>query len=162
MAGLRVANVKLMRRRLDISQAVVEVDAGRHSWNSPKNHERRSVPIPHFLVDELAVHRHGHGFDDLVFTSPIGGVLRNKNARRDWFNAAVAAIGEPGFVPHELRHTAASLAVPRRPRCCIQDRWRRRPAPRRTTGPPQVPQQVDVVCARPCPLPGWDATRNLR
>jgi len=26
-------------------------------------------------------------------------------------NAAAAAIGEPGLTPHELRHTAASLAV---------------------------------------------------
>lgn len=43
MAGLRAANVNLMRRRLDISQAVVEVDGGKLSWNSPKNHERRSV-----------------------------------------------------------------------------------------------------------------------
>lgn len=100
-----------MRRRLDISQAVVEVDGGRLAWNSPKNHERRSVPIPRFLVDELAAHLHTHGPDDLVFTAAIGGVLRNKNARRDWFNSAVAAISETGFVPHELRHTAASLAV---------------------------------------------------
>lgn len=111
MAGLRVANVNLMRRRLDISQAVVEVDGSRLTWNTPKNHERRSVPIPRFLAEDLAVHLHGRRPDDLVFTSPTGGVLRNKNARRDWFNAATAAIGEPGFVPHELRHTAASLAI---------------------------------------------------
>ena len=38
-------------------------------------------------------------------------MLRNRNARRDWFNAAARAIGEPDLTPHELRHTAASLAV---------------------------------------------------
>ena len=38
-------------------------------------------------------------------------MLRNRNARRDWFDAAAAAIGEPGLTPHELRHTAAPLAV---------------------------------------------------
>jgi integrase len=38
-------------------------------------------------------------------------VLRNRNARRSWFDAAAAAIDEPGLTPHELRHTAASLAV---------------------------------------------------
>lgn len=38
-------------------------------------------------------------------------MLRNRNARRSWFDTAAAAIGEPGLTPHELRHTAASLAV---------------------------------------------------
>lgn len=111
MAGLHVSNVNLLRRRLDIAQAVVEVDGARLAWNTPKNHERRSVPLPRFLVDELAVHLRGRSPEDLVFTSPQGGVLRNRNARRDWFNPAAAAIDQPGFVPHELRHTAASLAV---------------------------------------------------
>jgi hypothetical protein len=40
-----------------------------------------------------------------------GAVLRNRNARSAWFDAAARAIGEPGFTPHELRHTAASLAI---------------------------------------------------
>ena len=110
MAGLRVANVNLMRRRLDISQAVVEVDGGRLAWNGPRT-MRAGGADPAPLADDLVDHLHGRRPDDLVFTSPAGGVLRNRNARRDWFNAAVDAIGEPGFVPHELRHTAASLAV---------------------------------------------------
>ena len=38
-------------------------------------------------------------------------VARNRTARRAWFNRAAAAIGAPGLTPHELRHTAASLAV---------------------------------------------------
>ena len=46
--------------------------------------------------------------DDLVFTGANGGVLRNRNARRDWFNPAARAIAEPGLTPHDLRHTAAS------------------------------------------------------
>jgi integrase len=38
-------------------------------------------------------------------------VLRNRGARRDWFDRAATNIGKPGLTPHELRHTAASLAV---------------------------------------------------
>jgi integrase len=38
-------------------------------------------------------------------------VLRNRNARRGWFDAAATAIGEQGLTPYELRHTAARLAV---------------------------------------------------
>ena len=69
------------------------------------------MPIPTFLADELVRHVAGKDLDDLVFTAPEGGVLRNRNARRAWFDAAADAIGEAGLTPHELRHTAASLAV---------------------------------------------------
>jgi integrase len=44
----------------------------------------------------------------------FGGLLVRRvkgHARRSWFDAAAAAIGESGLTPHELRHTAASLAV---------------------------------------------------
>ena len=50
LAGLRVRDVDLMRRRLNIERAVTEVNGGRLEWNSPKNHERRSVPLPRFIV----------------------------------------------------------------------------------------------------------------
>jgi hypothetical protein len=49
--------------------------------------------------------------DDVAFPSSPGGVLRNRNARRDWFDAAATAIGESGLTPYELRRTAASLAL---------------------------------------------------
>jgi integrase len=111
LAGLRVHAVDLMRRRLTIERAVTEVNGGRLAWNSPKNHERRSVPLPRFLAAELTAYLANRSPDDLLFTGTNGGVLRNRNARRDWFNAAARAIGEPGLTPHELRHTAASLAV---------------------------------------------------
>jgi integrase len=111
LAALRVENVDLLRRRLDIARAVTEVNGGRLVWNTPKNHERRTVPLPHFLIDELGAHLARRDRDDLVFSAPGGGVLRNRIARRSWFDAAAVAINEPGLTPHELRHTAASLAV---------------------------------------------------
>jgi integrase len=69
------------------------------------------VPLPRFLVDELArsvVNRPG---DELAFPSPQGAVLRNRNARYGGFDDADRAAGVAGLTPHELRHTAASLAV---------------------------------------------------
>ena len=33
------------------------------------------------------------------------------NARRDWFDRAAVLAGVDGLIPHELRHTAARLAV---------------------------------------------------
>ena len=53
----------------------------------------------------------GKAADDLVFTSPDGHVLRNTNFRHRVFDPAARQAGLPGLTPHELRHTAASLAV---------------------------------------------------
>ncbi|TWG26738.1 site-specific integrase [Actinoplanes teichomyceticus] len=78
---------------------------------TPKNHQRRSVPIPRFLVEELAAHVAGKSRDALVFTSPNGGPLRNTNFRPRFFTPAAESVGLTGLTPHDLRHTAASLAV---------------------------------------------------
>jgi integrase len=110
LAGLRVGRVDLAKRRLYIAEAMTEVD-GILIFGTPKNHERRTVPIPAFLIDDLASLVEGRDRDELVFTGARGAPLRNRNARRSWFNQAATAIGEQGLVPHELRHTAASLAV---------------------------------------------------
>jgi integrase len=110
LAALRVGSVDFLRRRLLIAEAMIEVH-GHLVWGTPKSHEKRSVPVPAILIDELAAHVAGKGRDDLVFTTSRGAPLRNRNARRSWFDAAAAAIGEPRLTPHELRHTAASLAV---------------------------------------------------
>ncbi|SFO30814.1 Phage integrase family protein [Geodermatophilus obscurus] len=69
------------------------------------------MPLPRFLVDELARTVVTRPADELAFPSPQGAVLRNRNARAAWFDEAARAIGVPGRTPHELRHTAASLAV---------------------------------------------------
>jgi site-specific recombinase XerD len=64
-----------------------------------------------WIVDDLIVVVAGKRRDDLVFTTPLGGVLRSNNFRRDVFDAAAKAADLEGLTPHELRHTAASLAV---------------------------------------------------
>ena len=58
----------------------------------------------------------GKGRDDLVFTDLRGGVLRNSNWRARVFQPAVEKCQKaddtfPSITPHDLRHTAASLAV---------------------------------------------------
>ena len=46
-----------------------------------------------------------------MFTAPRGAVLRVQNFRRRGFNQAARQVGLEGLVPHELRHTAAALAI---------------------------------------------------
>jgi len=84
-----------MRRRLSVVEAVSEV-RGKLIWGTPKSHQIRSVPIPRFLVDDLAVVMAGKAPGDLVFTTRRGAVLRNLNFRRDVFDAAATAAGAGG------------------------------------------------------------------
>lgn len=108
--AVRVRRVDLMRRRIEVVHTAVELE-GEMTYGTPKTHQRRTVPIPRSLVDELAEHMAGKDLDDLVFTTPRGGVMRNHNFRSRVFVPAAEAIGMPGLTPHDLRHTAASLAV---------------------------------------------------
>ena len=110
LAALRVRDVDLLRRRLTVARSVTDVD-GHLVFGDPKTHQCRQVPVPRFLVEALAAACAGRGPDELVFTSPAGGVLRNNNWRRRAFNPPAIRVGLDGLTPHELRHTAASLAV---------------------------------------------------
>jgi integrase len=114
MAALRVQDFDMLRRRVNISRSVSE--CGWLVWSTPKTGERRSVPFPSSLSDELAALMVGKGREDLVFTGMRGAVLRGGNYRNRYFNAAVQKCQKadetfPDITPHDLRHTAASLAV---------------------------------------------------
>lgn len=112
MAALRVADVDMLRRRVHVVASVTVVD-GRFVWGEPKDHEQRWVPIPKSVATELASHMAGKRREDLVFRGErSGNALRVKAARESWFDDAVVAAKCPdGLTPHELRHTAASLAI---------------------------------------------------
>jgi integrase len=99
------------QRRLEIRTTVVEVNGVQHV-SSPKTYEERSVPVPSTLMRMLESAAAGRTADQPLFPSPrVGGHLRNRVFRRGRFDQASADVGLDGLVPHELRHTAASLAV---------------------------------------------------
>ena len=110
VAALRVRNVDLDRRRIDIVESASEA-SGRVTIGTPKSHQSRWVPVPLFLANPLAEHIHDRRPMDLVFTGPEGGPLRNSNFRRRVFDRATRSVDLDGLRPHDLRHTAASLAV---------------------------------------------------
>jgi integrase len=114
MAALRVQDFDMLRRRVNVSRSVTE--SGGLVWSTPKTWERRSVPFPASLAHELAALMVGKGREDLVFSDLRGGVLRNSNWRAGVFEPAVEACQKsddtfPTITPHDLRHTAASLAI---------------------------------------------------
>ena len=110
VVALRVGRVDHVRRRLTIAESASEV-GGVIEWGTPKTHAVRTVPFPRSLAEPLAVACVGKGSDDLVFTSPEGGALRLGNWRRRVFDPACKAAGITDLTPHDLRHTAASLAI---------------------------------------------------
>ncbi len=114
MAALRVQDFDMLRRRVNVSRSVTESSG--LVWSTPKTWERRSVPFPAALADELAALMVGKGRDELVFTDLRDGVLRVSNYRSKVFAPAVVACRKaddtfPTITPHDLRHTAASLAI---------------------------------------------------
>lgn len=120
-AALEVRDLDLLRRRVEVRQQVTEVE-GKLSWTPTKGKRRRSVPIPKFLVEPLSVLCQGKARNEQVFTSPNGEVLRLNSWRRRMWNPAITTLRQvdkdkvahrdfPNATPHDMRHTAASLAI---------------------------------------------------
>lgn len=111
VAALRASDVSLQRRRLTVSENAVFV-AGAVVVGTPKTHKRRSVPFPSFLTPALADAVSGKAPDDLVFPGKGGRHLVTPTVRdRSWFDRALEQAGLTPMTIHDLRHTAASLAV---------------------------------------------------
>ena len=109
-AALRVRSVDLLRRRLRVSESVSEVN-GHMIWSTPKTHQSRDVPIPRSLIDALVAQTAGKNPEDVLFSSPNGEPIRLANWRQRAWDPAVKAADLVGLTPHDLRHTAASLAI---------------------------------------------------
>ncbi|MDN4518139.1 tyrosine-type recombinase/integrase [Mycolicibacterium austroafricanum] len=108
--GLRVHDLDLLRKRASVTENAVQTGGGIHV-GTPKSHKQRTVPLPEFLVSYLARQCDGKGRDDLLWPGDDGTHLRRPHPVSGWFAKAVTASGIPRATPHDLRHTAASLAV---------------------------------------------------
>ncbi len=129
LAGLRVDRLDVFRSRLRIDQQLIEV-GGRVDVGPPKTKAGvRTVTIPAALLDELGPHLSTRAVraSGLVFPLPSGQPMRRSNFRTVW-TRALRSLGwvvehDPdtdqiisehplaGLVFHELRHTAAALAI---------------------------------------------------
>jgi integrase len=132
LAGLHVADIDTLRRRIHVRRNAVNV-GGTVEVGTPKTHERRTVPLPRFLIEPLAAACRGKAREHIVFPAAAGGYAKPPGVNT-WFSGAVdrcvsaaqtarAAQHQahpdrepdtppfPRITPHDLRHTAASLAV---------------------------------------------------
>lgn len=112
-AGLRVRDLDLSRRRINVTENAVEV-GGRIEVGTPKSHKKRSVPFPDSLTLPLQQAVLGKSPADLVFPGADGDYMRRtrvSGGSRSWFKTALSTAAVPAMTIHDLRHTAASLAV---------------------------------------------------
>ncbi|WP_344785083.1 tyrosine-type recombinase/integrase [Microbacterium kribbense] len=112
--ALRVRDVDRHRRRLHVQENAVTVN-GRIHVGSPKTHRTRSVAYPSFLVSQIDAVVVGKLPDMLLFGTGRE-YLPRPSSQAGWFASAVrhAQTEDPAFprvTPHDLRHTAAALAI---------------------------------------------------
>lgn len=112
LTALRVRDVDALRRRLAVTENAVRVGAEVH-LGSPKTHELRSVPFPAFLALPIAKLCEDKPRDALLFGDGLEYLQRPRtsSASRSWFLTALDDAGLERMTIHDLRHTAASLAI---------------------------------------------------
>lgn len=120
-AALTVQDVDFLRKQVMVRQQVSETKGGL-IWTPTKGKQRRHVPLVASLLEPLSVQVAGKKRTDYVFTAPEGGVLRLNTWRERIWNTYIDKLCEkdetgapqtdfPDATPHDMRHTAASLAV---------------------------------------------------
>ena len=115
-AALRVSDVDFLRRRVELRRNAVKV-GNTFVVGSLKSHKNRSVALPAFVIDEVAHACEDKGRDELIWPSPRGGYISGPSLwKTSWLATAVARCQKidptfPRVTAHDLRHTAASLAI---------------------------------------------------
>jgi len=119
LLALTRADFNPLHRTVHVHRALKEVN-GVLSFGPTKTHTSRTVSLPAFLAKMLAAHldrphsvASGAGPTELIFSGPDGSPLRHGNFYRYVFRpAVVAALPHKSQLRfHDLRHTAASLAI---------------------------------------------------
>lgn len=108
--ALRVRDVEFLKRRLVVHENAVQLGV-EHAVGQTKGRTVRSVPVPSFVLDELSPLCADKEPSDLVFPGPDGKYLPRPKSTRGWFSGAVKRAKVQQITPHDLRHSAASLAV---------------------------------------------------
>jgi integrase len=118
LCGLRVCDIDWPRRTLTVNETQLWVK-GEMVVKGPKTESGlRTIPIPDWLIEQLAVSLSARAAAtgvrpagiDRMFVSPTGKPMFDHTLWRIVHNAQVAA-DLPRFRPYDLRHTHASLLI---------------------------------------------------
>lgn len=110
-SGLRARDVDVDKGVLHVRRTITKVGT-RYVEGVPKSWERRDVPVPASLLRRLQASL-PHDPDALVFCEADGHALRQQSSSPawGWWSRALERAGLERMTCHDLRHTAASIAV---------------------------------------------------
>ncbi|KAB1647127.1 site-specific integrase [Pseudoclavibacter sp. CFCC 14310] len=111
--ALRRCDLDAKRGRVRVTRAAIEVGSTIHV-GEPKTYEHRDVPVPAFLLERLTELSHSLQSDSLLFPGDSGQFLHRPGTgakKRSWYKTALTHAGLEPMTVHDLRHTAASLAI---------------------------------------------------
>jgi integrase len=114
-AALRVRDVNFLKCRVELHRNAVQVGTT-FAVGSLKSNKNRTVVVPAFVIEAIAETARGKSRDDLLWPSRAGGYLGPPVTAKSWLSGAVSRCqrADPTFprvTAHDLRHTAASLAI---------------------------------------------------
>lgn len=110
IAALKVEAIELPRGRVLIRESLADVN-GDLLTQLPKSGKARQVTLPRSVAEILGEHIGHFSAGGYVFTSVEGLPLRRSNWYRRTYQPAVRASGLMPLRFHDLRHTAAALAI---------------------------------------------------
>lgn len=119
--GVRWGEVTELRRG-DVTEGceVVRVSRGvtrregEYRVDTPKSGKGRAVVVPPHIRDDIQHHLDtfvGDADDALLFPAARGAHLNDRTFRREYYAAAIDAIGKPDMTIHDLRHFAGTQAA---------------------------------------------------
>lgn len=119
--ALRAGDVSVLRRRISVTRAMSYSPRTGYTVGAPKGGKTRTVPMPKFLAAMMQARITAcTGPGALVFPAPQAEYLRQPGKSRmvegkrvgvKWWERSLDESGLEWMTPHDLRHTAASLAV---------------------------------------------------
>ena len=109
--ALQGKHIDRRRRRVKVERSAAQVST-RLVIGTPKSHEIRTVPLTDSMLALMPLHMP----NALVWPGPDGEMMRRPSPQSGWWDQAVRRCMEadpsfPRVTPHDMRHTAASLAV---------------------------------------------------
>lgn len=111
--ALTVGDVDFVHHRLHVSKSVTKVGGG-FVLGTPKSGKARDVPLFGPVAEALRPVCDGRDDGELLFTGEHGGYVQPVSIGRNhasWYTRAFELSGVTPIRAHDLRHTAASIAV---------------------------------------------------